>query len=220
MTRSHTRPFVASLAALALGAIVAAPALAQTTQPGGTRQSKIRLNRTSDAFSEGGGTRSENLGTVTLLAPNATFADASLPSPAFYFVLDGPLPKAPVQVTLTGPDDIVLPTFTVRLDPLPNGLHRVDLAAAVANAKVKLEPDVQYKLSVRVMVSAVDSTFDAQKEPVDHAGVIFREKPSPEGVIDRFYDAVNVLAADPKAGDNAAELKQLLAAEKVDVKLP
>lgn len=117
----------------------------------------------------GGGSRGGGAVSVTALVPEGR-ALTSLEQPSVSWYLSSPTP-APVEVTISD-DRAVKPLLEVRLpQPVQPGVQRIRLA----DYGVKLEPGVQYKWFVTVVVDPARRSRD-----VLAGGTIERVEPSAE----------------------------------------
>ena len=117
----------------------------------------------------GGGSRGGGAVSVTALVPEGR-ALTSLEQPSLSWYLSSPTP-APVEVTISD-DRAVKPLLEVRLpQPVQPGVQRIRLA----DYGVKLEPGVQYKWFVTVVVDQARRSRD-----VLAGGTIERVEPSGE----------------------------------------
>ena len=117
----------------------------------------------------GGGSRGAGTVSVTALVPEGR-ALTSLAQPSLSWYLSSTTP-APVEVTISD-DRAVKPVLEVRLpQPVQSGVQRIRLS----DYGVKLEPGVQYKWFVTVVVDPARRSRD-----VLAGGTIERVEPSPE----------------------------------------
>lgn len=117
----------------------------------------------------GGGSRGGGSVSVTALVPEGR-ALTSLEQPSLSWYLSSTTP-APVEVTISD-DRAVKPLLEVRLpQPVQSGVQRIRLS----DYGVKLEPGVQYKWFVTVVVDSARRSRD-----VLAGGTIERVEPSPE----------------------------------------